>query len=444
MRALRGLRTQLALAFACVFGAATLVAGFYQYQQVGRVLHQRDDQRLHSRATTLLDRVEVEPQPVVPLPSRGERLRVVVEHAGQPTRELFHSPGFAAPSTSVQNGWRVVEVQQLHTGETGATYRIRLWLAHSGAPLTADLGHVRQGLAWTLVGSLALAAVLATWLGGRVLRPLRRISEQARRIRTMPGTERLLEPDTGDEVQELAHTLNQMLDRLQVGAALQDNFLSAAAHELRTPLAVLQAGLAVTRQAPELPTTLQEPLDAQLRELHRLGRLVEDFLLVSRLRTDALPLSRHPVALDGLVVEAADRLLPQFQAAGRMLHLAIDEQVATYTVAADADKLTTVVLNLLDNALRHAPPGAAVQVRLGKEPTTGWGYAEVSNPLQQSLGDLSRLTTAHYQADVLSGGAGLGLWISNRIAELHGAPLVLQEADGYFTVRLRLPLLSKA
>jgi signal transduction histidine kinase len=241
-------------------------------------------------------------------------------------------------------------------------------------------------------------------------------------------------------VQELAHTLNQMLDRLQAGAELQDNFLAAAAHELRTPLAVALASLAVTRQAPDLPARLGAALDVQADELQRLGRLVDDFLVVSRLRANTLPLTCRPVALDELVISLADRLLPRFRSAGRHLDLVVDEQVTSYTVSGDADKLTTVVLNLLENALRHAPPAAGVQVQLGREPTTGLLYVEVSNPVRQSLGDLSRLTAAYYQADVLSSGAGLGLWLSNRIAELHGAPLDLQEDDGRFSVRLRLPL----
>ncbi|MFD1467753.1 HAMP domain-containing protein [Hymenobacter caeli] len=439
MRALRGLRAKLVLAFATVFGGVVLLAGTYQYRQVGRVLHRGDDQRLQARAQALLDRVDLSgPLPVVPLPGLGERARVVIETAGQPARELFHSPGFAAAAVDGR-GWRVVEVAQLRPTEAGAAQRVRLWLAHSGAPLARDLRQVQGGLLLALGGSVGLAALLATWLGGWALRPLRRISRQARRIGAAPGPERLAEPATGDEVQELARALNQMLDRLQAGAELQDNFLAAAAHELRTPLAVLQTGLAVTRQAPELPASLRAPLDAQAQELHRLGRLVEDFLLVSRLRSDALPLTRRPVALNELVLAAADQLLPRFRAAGRALHLAVAEEVADYTVAADADKLTTVLLNLLDNALRHAPPGAGVRVEVGREAATGCFYAEVSNPLAAPLGDLARLTTARYQADVLSGGAGLGLWLSNRIAELHGAPLRLREAHGELRVRLVLP-----
>ncbi|TVT38328.1 HAMP domain-containing histidine kinase [Hymenobacter setariae] len=439
MKALRSLRGQLALAFALVFGLVVGLAGLYQYRQVGRVLHQGDELRLRARAEALLSRVEVDRAvPVVPLPAHGERLRVVIEASGQVSRELFHSPGFAAPLVGLADNMRVVEVQRADYNEAGRPVQVRLWLAHSAAPLLADLGRVRLGLWGALAGSLGLAAALAAVLGWWVLRPLRRISQQARRIGAAPGSERLPEPATGDEVQELAQALNKMLDRLQAGAELQDNFLAAAAHELRTPLAVLQTGLAVTRQAPELPASLRAPLDAQAQELQRLGRLVEDFLLVSRLRTDALPLTRRPVALDELVLAAADQLLPRFRAAGRQLHLAVDENMPNYTVAADADKLTTVIINLLDNALRHAPPGAAVQVALGQEPETGLCYAEVSNPIRASLGDLARLTTARYQADVLSGGAGLGLWLSNRIAELHGTPLALREANGQLYVRLRL------
>ena len=439
MNLLRSLRGQLLLAFALVFGTVALLAGLYQYRQVGRVLHRGDDARLQARAQVLLDQVELGTLPVVPLPAQGEWMRVVVETPGQPARELFRSPGFTSPPPP---GWRGVLLTEERLSDADQPQRIQLWLSHSAAPLTADLGRVRRTLAWALAGSLGLAAALAALLGRWALSPLRRISRQAQRIGAEPGPERLPEPATGDEVQELARTLNQMLDRLQAGAAQQDNFLAAAAHELRTPLTVLRTGLEVARQRPDLPPDVRQLLADQLSEAGRLSRLVEDFLLVSRLRADALPLARRALPLDELTLTVVDRELPRFQAAGRPLHLEIAEDVPSYQVSADADKLTTMLLNLLENALRHAPAGAPVQVRVGQEPETGWPYAEVSNPITASLGDLSRLTTAYYQANVLSSGAGLGLWLGSRLAELHGGQLVLRETNGHFTARLRLPLLD--
>ena len=91
MKALRGLRGQLALIFALVFG----LAGLYQYRQVGQVLHQGDAQRLRACAYQLLNQIDLSGAlPVLPLPSHGEQMRVVVQATGQPRRELFHSPGF--------------------------------------------------------------------------------------------------------------------------------------------------------------------------------------------------------------------------------------------------------------------------------------------------------------------------------------------------------------
>lgn len=144
MKALRGLRAKLVLAFAAVFGGVVLLAGTYQYRQVGQVLRHGDDQRLQTRARALLDQVDLSgPLPIVPLPGPGERMRVVIKTAGQPARELFHSPGFADPVTAATDGWRVVEVAQLRTTEAGAAQRVQLWLAHSGSPLAHDLGLVK-------------------------------------------------------------------------------------------------------------------------------------------------------------------------------------------------------------------------------------------------------------------------------------------------------------
>ncbi|WP_426489921.1 sensor histidine kinase [Hymenobacter sp. 102] len=448
MRLLAGLRGQLLLLFALVFGGVTLLASGYQYRQLAHTLHQTDDQLLLRQARQLLARTSFEPLPTVPLPGLGEQLRVVAHAADQPDQELFRSPAFPVPlppqlvlgQPATWQGQRVVRLQSAPDDQDRY---VTLWLAHSGEPLSVAVQQLRQRLAWALLGSLALAAVLAALLGHRALRPLRRMARAARRLHEAPGLQQLPEPATGDEVQDLARTLNQMLRRLHESAQLQENFLAAAAHELRTPLATLHAGLHTVQHTPALPAAARQQLAAQQNEVRRLSRLVDDLLLSSRLRAGALPLHRAPVPLDELAVATVDRLLPQFRSAGRPLHLAVADDVPSYTVSADADKLTTVLGNLLENALRHALPGGEVRVSVGREAATGWLYVEVANPIRHSLGNLSRLTTAYYQADVLSNGAGLGLWLSNQLAELHGAPLLLEESEGWFRARLRLPPLAE-
>ncbi|TGE21394.1 HAMP domain-containing histidine kinase [Hymenobacter aquaticus] len=430
------LRAHLLLAFTVVVLLTTLLGGGWQYRRLRALLTAADDDRLRARAQLLLARADLSGTlPVLALPDQaGETMRVTYEQPGRPAQELFRSAqwGWARP-----HGWRQVRVAR--SPGLFPDDQLTLWLAHPAAPLAASLRQVRQGLAAAVAGSLLLAWLLAPVLSRVALRSLRRISREARRMGRGSDLTELPVPATGDEVQELAETLNQLLARLRAGAELQDNFLAAAAHELRTPLATLQTGLSVASQAPDMPAAARAQLAGHQQEIRRLSRLVDDFLLVSRLRAGALPLSLQPVALDELVLGLADRLLPRFRAAGRPLTIHLDENAPDFLVLADADKLTTVVLNLLENALRHAPAGAGVTVSVSRAASSGWPTLTVQNPAQGSLGDLTRLTTAYYQADVLSEGAGLGLWLSSRIAELHGTALILSQPAGIFTAALPLP-----
>ncbi|UOQ98735.1 HAMP domain-containing protein [Hymenobacter sp. 5317J-9] len=445
-----GLRGQLLLVFGMVFGLATLAAGSYQYRSLGRQLARADDERLRLRAEQLLSRVSLDPQPTLPLPDQtGETMRLVFEEAGRPARELFRSDGWpardtgglprpAAPGHELRHG-RVVAVARLAAPPgPGADYaeptgRLTLWLAHPAAPLEKALARVRRTLWLGLLGSAGLAGALALLVAGVALRPLRRMAAQARRIQQAQDIAPLPVPDTGDEVQELAETLNQLLTRLRGQATSQANFLAAAAHELRTPLATLQTGLDVSGRDPALPPATRAALAGHDAELARLSRLVDDFLLVGRLGNGAaLPLRRRPVALAELLLALADRELPRFRAAGRTLTIELPEEDSAVqaTVETDADQLTTLLLNLLDNARKHARPGTGVVLRLQAGPVIS-----IENELAAPLGNhLAQLTTAWYQADPLAPGTGLGLWIAGRLAQGLGLQLALAEAHGRLRV----------
>ena len=456
-----GLRGQLLVVFGLVFGLATLAAGGYQYRSLGRLLARADDDRLHLRAIQLLSRVSLDPEPTLPLPDQtGETMRLVFEEPGQPTHELFRSarwpagdtaglPRPAAPGGPLGRGRVVAVARPAAPPGPGADYaeptgRLTLWLAHPAAPLEKALARVRRTLALGLLGSAALAGALALLVAGVVLRPLRRMAAQARRIQQATDIAPLPVPQTGDEVQELAETLNQLLARLRGQAAAQANFLAAAAHELRTPLAILQTGLDVSGRDPALPPATRAALAGHDAELARLGRLVDDFLLVGRLgHGAALPTNRGPVALDELLLALADRELPRFRAAGRVLTIELpadDAPTAALAAETDADQLTTLLLNLLDNARKHARPGTGVTLRLqaaeeGHGPVIG-----IENELATPLGEhLAQLTTAWYQADPLAPGTGLGLWIAGRLAHGLGLGLTLREEQQRLVVTVGFP-----
>ncbi|GAB3636969.1 hypothetical protein GCM10027422_25590 [Hymenobacter arcticus] len=443
-----GLRGQLLLVFGLVLGLATLAAGGYQYRSLRQQLTHADDELLRARAQELLSRVTLDPLPTLPLPDQqGEVMRVAFAEEGQPARELFRSaqfPGGAGPALPPPKApgrplgpRRVVAVGRAAAppgpgaAEAAATGQLTLWLAHPAAPLNQAVARVRRTLLLGLLGSLMLAGALAPLVAGVVLRPLRRMAAQARRIQQAQDIRPLPVPATGDEVQELAETLNQLLARLSEQATAQANFLAAAAHELRTPLATLQTGLDVSGRDPALPAATRAALAGHDAELARLGRLVDDFLLVGRLGAGAAPpVRRQLLALDELVLTLADRELPRFRAAGRLLTIELPEEADAASLSADtdADQLTTILLNLLDNARKHGAPGTPVVLRL-RAAAAGWGpTVEVANTLAAPLGSrLAQLTTAWYQADPLAPGTGLGLWIAGRLAQGLGLSLRLTE-----------------
>jgi two-component system OmpR family sensor kinase len=455
-----GLRGQLLLVFGVVFGLATLLAGGYQYRSLGRLLARADDERLRQRATQLLARVRLDPLLALPLPDQtGETMRLAFEVPGRPAQELFRSaqwqvtdtaalPRPTAPGTELGRR-RVVAVTRLApppgpgADEAAPTGHLTLWLAHPAAPLEKALVRVQRTLWLGLLGSALLAAMLAPLVAGLVLRPLRRMAAQARRIQQATDIAALPVPATGDEVQELAETLNQLLARLRGQATAQANFLAAAAHELRTPLATLQTGLDVSGRDPALPPATRAALAGHDAELARLGRLVDDFLLVGRLGNDtAPPPTRRAVALDELLLALADRELPRFRAAGRSLTIALpsdDTPLARLMAETDTDQLTTVLLNLLDNARKHARPGTGVRLELLAPPGGGLAIG-LENELAAPLGEhLAQLTTAWYQADPLAPGTGLGLWIAGRLAQALGLILDFREVEGRLRVLVHFP-----
>jgi signal transduction histidine kinase len=456
-----GLRGQLLLVFGLVLGLATLAAGGYQYRSLRQQLAHADDELLRTRAQELLTGTSLDPLPTLPLPDQsGDVMRVAFQADDEPAQELFRSAQFPAgtgpalpppgtPGRELGPQHRVVAVGRAAAppgpgaDNAAPTGRLTLWLGHPAAPLAQAVARVQRTLLLGLLGSLALAGLLAPVVAGVVLRPLRRMAAQARRIQQAQDIAPLAVPATGDEVQELAETLNQLLVRLSEQATAQANFLAAAAHELRTPLATLQTGLDVSGRDPALPASTRAALAGHDAELARLGRLVDDFLLVGRLGAGtAPPTAPEPVALDELVLALADRELPRFRAAGRTLTIALPEEAdaAALCVRTDADHLTTILLNLLDNARKHAAAGTPVSLRLLAPTATAGPVVLVENAVTAPLGPrLAQLTTAWYQADPLVPGAGLGLWIAGRLARALGVELRLAEVGSQLVAEVALP-----
>jgi signal transduction histidine kinase len=298
------------------------------------------------------------------------------------------------------------------------------------------------------VGSTAAfvtAAAVSVFIARRLSRPIGTLDAAASRLTAGDYAARMPPTGLGPEIDTLTGAFNTMAAALQATEATRRRLLSDVAHELRTPLATLDAyleGLADGIRAPA-----QETWDLLAAQTARLRRLADDIALVSRAEEGQLTLRWVSVALNEIVTAAVAAAQPGYSEKGVNLtyHLA----AGLPDVTADPERVTQVLTNLLSNALRHTPPGG--QVSVTTRPT------ELPTPSAQAsvadTGDgiaaehLPHIFERFYRADAARdrarGGSGIGLTIARALITAHGGTLTAESGGpgkgARFTITLPPP-----
>jgi signal transduction histidine kinase len=294
-----------------------------------------------------------------------------------------------------------------------------------GASMSDRADALRQlGEALLLGEPVAVAlACLAAWtVAGWALHPMDRMREQAAAISVSGLDRRLSEPRSRDELQALARTLNDMLDRLAQSLRGEQAFLAWASHELRTPLSALRAEVELALRRPRTAEELTSALRSVAQESERLVRLTNDLLVLSRAEGAALHLRREPVVIGALLCSAA--ALSANSAAELGVSLVVDPSNATVRV--DPVHIRQALVNLVDNALRHTPRGG--QVRLSADVDEQQLRIEVAD------------TGSGFDGSQSASTPGLGLRVVAAVAASHGGVVETTRGPaGGAVVRLLLP-----
>lgn len=312
-----------------------------------------------------------------------------------------------------------------------------------GRDIRDDLAEIRR-FGWMLaaVAGAVLIAGLAVgwWITARSLRPIADITSAANRIASGDLTQRIHTAETSSELGELSGVLNDTFARLQASFARQAQFTADAAHELRTPLAVMltqsQSALARERPAEEY----RESLEACQRAAQRMRRLTESLLTLARLDAGENRAERERCDLDRIAQEAVDLLTPL----AREQNLSITAEPTPVHCHGEPGQLGQVVTNLVSNAIHYNRPGGEVHVKVSAE--NGAAVLTVRDTgAGISAEDLPRIFDRFYRADKsrsnAAGRTGLGLAITKAIVEAHDGTIDAFSEPGHgstFTVRLPL------
>ena len=327
----------------------------------------------------------------------------------------------------------------------------RVYMVQIGHPMHEEietLDDFRRYLLWFAPLLLLGASAGGYWLSGRALAPVDALARTARTISGHNLSSRLEQLHTGDELQRLSDTLNEMLGRIESAFLRITEFTADASHELRTPIALIhtEAELALRRSRNE--AEYQEALRHILLEADRTAKLIEELLALARADSGREALDIHPIDLLATLRTSASKWNPVASQHNLQFEERLDVQ--RLPVMGDENALRRVIDILLDNAIKYTLAPGKVTLSAAKNEEQGSVVVTVEDTgIGIAPEDQARIFERFYRVDKARsrelGGAGLGLAIAQWIIHLHKGSIAVKSEMGKGSVfRIDIPATSFA
>jgi heavy metal sensor kinase len=450
----RSIGARLTLWYATAFAAALLVLGVAMWFAVQQSLYHAVDESLSDRVEgihtfiedhkTRLDVDEVKEE----FRAHGELFQVLDE-GGAIVHRADTLAGVTMPASEAAAAPRFDNLTAHGAPLRFLTQNVAIDDKIYTVQVAAPLAELQQGLhdALWLLAPLFVLMLLVASAGGyfvsrRALAPVDRITQTARSISADNLSQRLAVPSTGDELERLSATLNDMIGRLEAAFKRVSRFTADASHELRTPLAVMRTTAEVALRHPGDGGEHRAALGAVVGEIERTTQLVDNLLLIAKADAGGARLAKAPVD----VAAAAEEAHAQMSILARVKGIALEARLPgePVLVAGDRDALRRLFSILLDNAVKYTAEGGTAEVTVSKNGAYAIGVVTDSG-IGISSDDLPHVFDRFYRVDRARsrelGGAGLGLAIARWIADSHGGEIgVVSELDRGSRFEVRLPL----
>ena len=456
-RILDSVRVRLTLWYVSILAFVLVVFSVVVYELLSRSLNERVDDGLRSVvsvATVSLTHDTEEgqtrqgaAQSTLAELFNPQQVMAILDESGNLLARNEHVSFYPALADS-----RSIPDQQVHLyteseKASGHHYRValrRVLIPPANTPYTIvvsqslsaveqELESLRKILFYVVPVALLMAGVGGWFLARKSLAPVVAMSERARQMGAGNFEEKLPVANPRDELGQLATTFNELLGRLSAAFSQQRMFMADASHEMRTPLSIIHITAGVTlEQAQRDELEYRDSIKMIDEQTVRLTRIVEDMFTLARADSGRYPLRKSRFYLDELVDETA-RVASVLGSSGEVKVDVVNSPESTFY--GDEDLLRRMILNLLDNAIKHTRPAGSVRLSLMLQDQeyhievcdTGTGIPPESQP--SIFERFYRADKARSRSEAHGGGAGLGLSISRWVAEAHGGKLRLAHSD---------------
>ncbi len=441
------IRLRLTLWYAVTLVVLFTIVGTVVWTQYDRMVRETSDQELAARAEDVAS-------------SLGASATGSADTADPAWRGIFaavftQSGSLASASHDAPAGLArpALGRSTLRIGASWTAYAIEAIAGPNGTVIVAGrpLAQIEAGLA-DLARLMLFAGLIATlaglgggwWLAGRALHPVSVMVREANAIGTGELGHRLQVPATDDELGRLGRTLNDMLDRVAETVRRERRFVAAASHDLRTPIATLQAELELAAAHGHDPDTLLASIRMAHGDAVRLAALASDLLRLAEADASGRELLRGPVSIRDLVAGLITRYAPVAAARGVLVTVGGPDAV----VRVDRVRIEQAIGNLLTNAVRESAPGTEVQVIVhATPPTAATGGTLAVDVLDRGPGVPAEIRDRLFQPFGArpagrDGRTGLGLATAAAAVEAHGGRLRYEDrpsGGAQFSLEVPLP-----
>lgn len=280
------------------------------------------------------------------------------------------------------------------------------------------LSNLRNILAIAFPLILISLFLIARFIVGRSIKPIKTIIETSKQISRENLSSRIDLPQNKDELFVLSKTINDLLDRIENAVEREKQFTSDASHELRTPLAVIKGTLEVLVRKPRNQSEYEEKINYSIKEVDRLNQLVDELLLLARFENQKQNTKKEPVFLNALILD----VLARFSQKINDKNIKIENSFADdYAIDSDNYLVSIIISNLVSNAIKYSNPNGKISIALWKENNQIICKIQ-DNGIGISSEELNKIGNRFYRSQSVlqtnTKGTGLGLSIVKRLTDL--------------------------